>query len=472
MASIKTPINVEACVLAGGQSRRMGRAKSSVRVAGKSMLTWVRRAAEAAGLPTRIIREDVIPRCGPIGGIYTALKTSPAKAVLFLPCDMPFLSAGLITALISAFGRARAVCVSVDGRVNFPLMLRTEDLRVVERLITQKKFSIHELVRSLRGRKLLAPSERADQLFNINTPEDLLAAKKKLRNGALDRFHSTAARGNLVSAPMKIRGQRPVLDISDLRLVRGGTVILDRLSWRVERGEHWVILGANGSGKTSLLSALTGYMMPTAGEISLLGRRFGETHWRDLRKRIGLVSSSIRQMMAPQEPAIETVVSGKYAMIDFWGPRRKTDDARARKILRQIECLYLRDRPWAFLSQGERQRVLIGRALMGRPDVLILDEPCAGLDPAARENFLYFLQNWAAGKNCPSLVLVSHHVEEIMPCFTHVLLLKNGRVLAAGEKDAMMNSRLLSETFGIRARVRRQAGRYSLILSSKGAVVI
>ena len=232
--------------------------------------------------------------------------------------------------------------------------------------------------------------------------------------------------------------------MANLRIERGGTVILRGVDWRVQRGEHWVILGANGSGKTSLLSALTGYLMPTSGEISLLGETYGQSDWRELRKKIGLVSSSVRQKMADDEPALETVASGKYAMIDFWGRLARGEKIQALKLLRQIECAYLAERPWRVLSQGERQRVLIGRALMAKPRVLILDEPCAGLDPAAREHFLQFLQRLGARKNSPTLVLVTHHVEEIMPVFSRVLVLKNGRVLAAGKKPAVLNSKNLS----------------------------
>jgi len=220
-----------------------------------------------------------------------------------------------------------------------------------------------------------------------------------------------------------LKPAKPILEVSGLSIRRGNTMILRNVSWRVERGEHWVMLGANGSGKTSLLSALTGYFMPTAGEIFLLGRRYGDADWRELRKKIGLVSSSLRQMMADDEPALETVVSGKYAMIDYWGRITRADRVRARKLLRQVECAHLGDRPWGVLSQGERQRVLIGRALMAQPQLLILDEPCAGLDPAAREHFLQFLQRLGRGNNSPTLVLVTHHVEEIMPVFSHVLTL-------------------------------------------------
>src|SRR6202167_3010768 len=197
---------------------------------------------------------------------------------------------------------------------------------------------------------------------------------------------------------------KPILDISNLKIQRDGVTILNGVNWRADRGQHWVILGANGSGKTSLLSALTGYLMPTSGEIVLLGKQYGKSDWRELRNRIVLVSSSVRQMMADDEPALETVVSGKFAMIDFWGKLSRADKNQGLKILRQIECLYLANREWRVLSQGERQRILIGRALMARPRVLILDEPCAGLDPAAREHFLQFLQRLGTSRNAPALV--------------------------------------------------------------------
>ena len=259
---------------------------------------------------------------------------------------------------------------------------------------------------------------------------------------------------------------KSILRVTDLCVERGDTVILDKVSWHIRAGEHWVILGANGSGKTSLLSALTGYLTPTAGKIEVLSERYGETDWRDLRKRVGLVSSSIRQMMADDEPAIETVISGRYAMIDLWQPALQTDRQQARKILRQVECEYLTDRPWRVLSQGERQRVLIARALMAKPALLILDEPCAGLDPVAREYFLQFLQRLKGA----TLVLVTHHVEEIMPVFTHVLLLKAGRVMAGGSKREVMMTAQLRRAFGPVALC--DAGdRYALSVKANARVV-
>jgi iron complex transport system ATP-binding protein len=263
---------------------------------------------------------------------------------------------------------------------------------------------------------------------------------------------------------VKFVGVKPILEISNLRIQRDGVVILDDVDWRVQRGEHWVILGANGSGKTSLLSALTGYLMPTSGDISLLGETYGESDWRELRKKIGLVSSSVRQMMADEEAALETVASGKYAMIDFWGRVTRSEKNQALKLLRQVECEYLVARPWRVLSQGERQRVLIGRALMAKPRVLILDEPCAGLDPAAREHFLQFIQRLGQKKNSPTLVLVTHHVEEIMPVFSHVLALKNGAVLVAGEKSAVLTSKNMSCAFAVKMKLEFNHGHYVMRL--------
>ena len=270
----------------------------------------------------------------------------------------------------------------------------------------------------------------------------------------------------------------PILSVSGLTLIREGTRILDGMDWRIAPGEHWAILGANGSGKTSLLSALTGYLAPTDGEIDLLGQRYGASNWPELRKQIGIVSSSVRQQMADSEPALLSVVSGKYAMIDYWGRVKTADREEALDILRQMDVLHLAERPWRVLSQGERQRVLIGRALMARPRLLILDEPCAGLDPVAREHFLQFVDRLTAQpispmrpigpteKVAPTLILVTHHVEEIVPGFSHVLALKAGRVLAAGKRAAVLKSSILSEAFGEPVQLVKRKGRATLQVES------
>lgn len=159
-------------------------------------------------------------------------------------------------------------------------------------------------------------------------------------------------------------------------------------------------------------------------------------------------------------------------MIGMWGEIRPEERAQALKILRRIEAEAIRDRPWRVLSQGERQRVLIGRALMARPQLLILDEPCAGLDPVAREHFLQFIERLAHSRGAPTLVLVTHHVEELMPAFSHVLTLKEGKVLAAGPKSKILTSGTLSHAFNAPVRLRRKNGRYSLSVSASIGVVL
>ena len=269
------------------------------------------------------------------------------------------------------------------------------------------------------------------------------------------------------------RRQRTVLAVESLRIVRGGEVILDDVSWRVERGEHWVILGANGSGKTSLLSALTAYLTPSSGTVEVLGARYGKTDWRELRKHVGLVSSSIRQMIGDEATALEVVVSGKEATLNFWGKIAAADRARGWQLLRQVEGAALAERRWAVLSQGERQRVLIGRALMASPALLILDEPCAGLDPVARDGFVQFLQRLGGKRGAPALVLVTHHVEEIAPVFTHALLLRGGKVLAQGTKESVLTTAGVTAAFGAPMRLRRnREGWYALSVRPRGRGVV
>ena len=268
-----------------------------------------------------------------------------------------------------------------------------------------------------------------------------------------------------------MKSERDVIEVSGLRIEREA-VIVERIDWRVRRGENWVVLGANGSGKTSLLRALTGYLPPTKGEIRVLGETYGRSDWRNLRTRIGLVSSSVHQMMEDGETALRAVVSGKYAQVGYWGEMSASDRRDASAILRRVEADAIRDRPWGYLSQGERQRVLIGRALMSTPRVLILDEPCAGLDPVAREHFLQFLSRLAVMRRAPAIVLVTHHVEEIVPMFSHVLILKSGRVLASGVRQRVLTSGNLSEAFHAPVRIRRIRGRYSLAVRARRGVVI
>jgi len=272
-----------------------------------------------------------------------------------------------------------------------------------------------------------------------------------------------------------------ILKIQDLSVVRDGRAILRDVNWEVCRGEHWTVLGANGSGKTSLLNVILGYLTSTTGTVQLRGRDATDDgaaqDWDTWRKQIGFVSSSIAGLIDADETAHEIVMAGRHAMVNYWRPQRTPQEeiTAAHQILEKIECSHLARQPWRFLSQGERQRILIGRALMS-PDLkmLVLDEPCAGLDPVAREHFVSFVERLISKKrNAPSLLLVTHHVEEIMPSVTHALILKDGQVISAGEKSHALRSATMTEAFGADLMLRRYHGRYRLYhLEEVGSEVV
>jgi iron complex transport system ATP-binding protein len=261
---------------------------------------------------------------------------------------------------------------------------------------------------------------------------------------------------------MPARSTSPLLHVCGLTVMRNKTTLLNNVSWQVKHGEHWVILGPNGCGKTSLLKALTGYLSPSVGEIELLGEHYGRSDWRELRLQIGLVTSALQASVPLDEPALETVISGKYAQLDLWMKITPADRRAGLKFLRLTGAGALPERLWGQLSQGERQRVLIARALMARPKLLILDEPCAGLDPVARARFLQFIEHLSRTPRAPTLVLVTHHVEEITPAFTHALILAAGKVVTAGPATSALTSRTLSQAFGEPVRLARKRGSYRL----------
>lgn len=252
------------------------------------------------------------------------------------------------------------------------------------------------------------------------------------------------------------------MQLDGLRVLRDDVAVLDGIDWRIERGQHWVVLGPNGCGKTSMLKVLLGYLTPSAGRIRLLGREYGKHDWREVRPLIGMVSSALQASVPFNEPALCTVASGARAQLDFWGDPTAEEARRARTQLRRAGAAGLERRAWGVLSQGERQRVLIARALMAKPKLLILDEPCAGLDPVAREDFLARMEALAREARGPTLVLVTHHVEEITSGFSHALLLRDGRVAGAGPRADVLTAARLGETFGAAVRLTRRAGRLAL----------
>lgn len=245
---------------------------------------------------------------------------------------------------------------------------------------------------------------------------------------------------------------------------RGETLLLDGVDWSVGVGEQWAVLGANGSGKTSLLNTLSGFLQPTCGEVEVFGKRFGQTNWNDLRKVIGVINHTVADWIQDGETALEIVVGGIHSQINYWGRMTKADVATARETLAEFGLSKAENRTWVMLSQGERQRVLIARALMADYRILILDEPCAGLDPVARHRFLEFVDALAQREHAPTLFLVTHHVEEITPGFDRVLLLRQGKVLAAGPKTTVLKAPLLSEAYGHPVRLRQSGGRQILEL--------
>ena len=263
----------------------------------------------------------------------------------------------------------------------------------------------------------------------------------------------------------KSLSKKPTLEVCGIEFRRGRS-ILKGIDWRVERGQHWCVLGPNGCGKTSLINIITGYDSATNGSIEIDGSRYGDDDWREVRKRVGIVASTLTVMLESSEPVLDVIASGRDAKLNLWEPPPESLRVEARRLLKRIGCSYLVDALWGPLSQGEKQKVLICRALMAKFRVLIRDEPCAGLDPVARERFLHWLEEISARKGAPSLVMVTHHVEEILPCMTHVLVLRDGGVLAAGPKEQVLTSQVLSATYGAEVSLHRRGTRYQLFVNS------
>ncbi|MBR5623643.1 ATP-binding cassette domain-containing protein [bacterium] len=255
--------------------------------------------------------------------------------------------------------------------------------------------------------------------------------------------------------------QTPIIDLENLCVFKADT-ILNNVSWKVLPGENWIILGANGAGKSTLLHAITAYDSFSGGTIRIDGHTYGEYNWPELRRRIGIVSAELESRIRPAESASDVILGGHFASLGLYDEPNDELCEKADAILERIGCAYLRNRGWGCLSQGEKRRVMIGRALMVDPILIILDEPCSGLDPVARERFLRFLQNFSSEPDAPSLVMTTHHVEDIMGVFTHLLALKNGRILRSGKIKDLMRDEILSELFDAGIKVDFKDGRYHL----------
>jgi iron complex transport system ATP-binding protein len=251
------------------------------------------------------------------------------------------------------------------------------------------------------------------------------------------------------------------LQLQQVTVRRGTKLLLDSLDWTVEEDERWVILGPNGAGKTTLLQIAAATLHPTSGIVGILGERLGAVDVFELRPRIGLSSAALAQRIPSAELVIDVVVSAGYGVIGRWREAYgRLDVRRARALLHRFGVGELAERTYGTLSEGERKRVQIARALMTDPELLLLDEPAAGLDLGGREELVRRLSALAADSEAPASVLVTHHVEEIPVGISHALLLREGKVIAQGLLDQVLTSELLSETFGVPLSVERYDGRY------------
>ena len=253
-----------------------------------------------------------------------------------------------------------------------------------------------------------------------------------------------------------------VLELAGVSVVRGGNTLLDDVTWEVEEGQRWVVLGPNGAGKTTLLQLAAGRIHPTQGVAGVLGEVLGAVDVFELRPRIGLASAAIAERIPADERVADVVVTASYGIVGRWRERYdELDHGRAAELLKALGAGHLADRQFGTLSEGERKRVQIARALMTDPELMLLDEPAAGLDLGGREDLVARLGVLAGDVDAPALVLVTHHVEEIPPSFTDVLLVRDGRVVAQGPIEITLTEDNLSETFGLPLVVDRHGDRWS-----------
>jgi iron complex transport system ATP-binding protein len=242
--------------------------------------------------------------------------------------------------------------------------------------------------------------------------------------------------------------------------------VLTNVNLEIKRGENWAIVGPNGSGKTTLLKIINGYMRPSQGSVEILEQKHGEADLRELRKEIGFVSSYMNDLISLDDNVLDIVVAGRSASTRLWAIPPAEDVIRARKLLRFLDCARYEDSNLRGLSQGEKQKILIARALMTDPKLLALDEPCAGLDLKSRESFLSSISK-IARKGTVSIIYVTHRIDEIPSVFTHALLLNRGKTVAQGKISSVLNSANLSKCFGVKITAKKFKGRYFATINQK-----
>ncbi|MCT2088436.1 ABC transporter ATP-binding protein [Micrococcus terreus] len=255
-----------------------------------------------------------------------------------------------------------------------------------------------------------------------------------------------------------------VLELAAVTVSRGGKELVRELSWQVREGERWIIMGPNGAGKSTLLQVAAARLHPSAGMVGILDEVIGAVDVFELRPRIGLSSAALATQLPENETVLNAIVTASWGVTGRWNEGYESfDEDRARDLAAQWGLEGLEDRRFGTLSEGERKRVLIARALMTDPELLLLDEPAAGLDLAGRESLVSSLTELAQDEDAPALVLVTHHLEEVPPGFTHALLMRGGSVVAAGELETTLTEQNLSETFGVPLKVSVTEGRYTAV---------
>lgn len=264
-----------------------------------------------------------------------------------------------------------------------------------------------------------------------------------------------------VHQPAATTTLQPVIDMQGVGVRRGTQWLLTNIDWQVAAGSRWVILGPNGAGKTTLLNIAAAQLFPTVGDVHILGEALGSVDVADLRTRIGWSSALLATELPPEETVVNVVLTGAYAITGRWREAYDEADAvRARWLVGEWGLAERADRPFGTLSEGERKRCLVARSLMADPELLILDEPAAGLDLAGREQLLNGLSRLAKDPAAPTMVLVTHHVEEIPSGFTDVLLLRSGTISAMGALDTTLTDPSLTNTFGMPIGLHRIGDRY------------
>jgi iron complex transport system ATP-binding protein len=252
-----------------------------------------------------------------------------------------------------------------------------------------------------------------------------------------------------------------ILELSDISVRRGDRVILGPLNWKVLEGERWVILGPNGAGKTTLLQICSSLIHPTTGEINILGEKLGKVDVFELRTRIGLTSSALVEQLPPDELVMDVVLTAAYAMLGRWQEKYDLwDESRAMALLTALGVRELGERLFGSLSEGEKKRVQIARALMADPELLLLDEPASSLDLGGREDLLRRIESLSKDPLAPATVIVTHHIEEIPVGTTHALLLREGAVVAQGDVASVITDQNLTLAYGLAITVQTEGGRF------------